>query len=83
MEQEAATQLAAQANLPKPAVTCPDDLVAKVGATLECYLVGPGESEKVPVHIEVMTVTADGTANFNISVGKAAPGRATPKSPKG
>lgn len=52
-------------------------------ATLECYLVGPGESEKVPVHIEVMTVTADGTANFNISVGKAAPGRATPKSPKG
>ncbi len=69
VERAAATQIAAKANLPKPTITCPDDLDAEVGATLECLLVAPGDTAKLPVHIEVTRVTSDGTAQFDISVG--------------
>ncbi len=69
VQEEAAKQIAAKAKMPKPAVTCPDDLAAEVGATLDCYLVAPGDSTKLPVHIEVTKVGEDGRANFDISVG--------------
>ena len=65
----AASQIAAKANLPKPTITGPDDLDAEVGANLECLLVAPGDTAKLPVHIEVTKVTSDGTAQFDISVG--------------
>ena len=69
VQEETAKQVAAQAKVAKPAVTCPDDLAAKVGATLDCYLVMQGDTKKLPVHIEVMAVGEDGRANFDISVG--------------
>lgn len=70
VENQTAEQLAQQNNLPKPTVTCPGDLDAKVGATMECELVAQGETTKLPVHIAVDKV--EGTdVHWNIEVGKA------------
>lgn len=69
VEQEAAKQIAAQMRLPQPVVTCPDDLEAEVGATLECSLVSGASDGKRPVLIEVVAVDEEGKASFDISVG--------------
>lgn len=72
VETTVAHQLAEQVNQPVPTVTCPGDLEAKVGATMECTLVAKGETTKYPVHVEVTSVnTDDKTAKFSAEVGDA------------
>jgi hypothetical protein len=72
VETTTAKQLAAQVHQPVPKVTCPDDMPAKVGATMTCTLVAQGETTKYPVHIKVNSVNADkGTAQFSAEVGDA------------
>ncbi|MDX6232493.1 MAG: hypothetical protein QOH68_1477 [Nocardioidaceae bacterium] len=72
VETTVAHQLAEQVDQPVPKVTCPDDLEAKVGATMECTLVPQGETTKYPVHVEVTSVnTDDKTAKFSAEVGDA------------
>lgn len=71
VEKKTATELAAKTNQPEPAVTCPDALAAKVGATLDCTLLAQGETQRYPVHLEVDSVSGDGGAHFQISVGSA------------
>ena len=68
VEKEAATQLAAQVNQPEPDISCPDDLDAKVGATMECELSVKGDDAVYPVHIKVTSVK-DGDAKFDVEVG--------------
>ena len=70
VESEAASQLAAKVNQPRPKVTCPRALSAKVGATVDCDLVAQGDTVKYPVHIVVDSVK-DGTAHFRVEVGQA------------
>ncbi|MCU1343919.1 MAG: hypothetical protein JWL70_185 [Acidimicrobiia bacterium] len=73
VESKSATQLAASVGQATPKVTCPGDLTAKVGATLECVLVAQGDSTQLPVHIVVDSLDGD-TAHFSAQVGQAAGG---------
>jgi hypothetical protein len=72
VETTVAHKLAEQVNQPVPDVTCPDDLKAEVGATMECTLVPQGETTMYPVHVKVTSVDTDKhTANFDVEVGEA------------
>jgi hypothetical protein len=73
VETKAAAQLAATVNQPTPTVTCPGDLTAKVGATLDCTLTTAADPTPLPVHIVVDTVS-NGDAQFTAQVGQAAGG---------
>src|SRR5579862_9731067 len=53
VETVTATQLAAEVHQPVPKITCPSDLKAKVGATLDCVLVAQGATTRYAVHLEV------------------------------
>jgi hypothetical protein len=77
VEAQTAEQLAAKLNQPKPTITCPDDLKAEVGATLDCTLVAQGDTTKLPVHLEVDSVK-DGDVHWQISVGNAPGSDGTP-----
>lgn len=68
VEEQAATQLAAQVNAPKPNVDCPGPLKAEVGATLDCVLTAEGDPTRYPVKIEVTSVE-DEKVNFSVEVG--------------
>jgi hypothetical protein len=70
VEAQVATQLAANVNQPKPTITCPGPLPAKVGASIDCDLVAQGDTVKYPVHVVVDSVT-NGTAHFTAQVGQA------------
>lgn len=48
VEAQVATQLAASVNQPKPTITCPGPLPARVGASLDCDLVAQGATVKYP-----------------------------------
>ena len=73
VEAEVATQLAAKVNQPKPTITCPGPLPAKVGASIDCDLVAQGDTVKYPVHVVVDSVT-NGTVNFTSQVGQTPEG---------
>lgn len=79
VEKKTAAELAAKTNQPEPAVTCPDDLVAKVGASLDCTVQAQGETRRYPVHLQVDSVSDDGGAHFQISVGDGPTSDATPE----
>lgn len=68
VEEQVATQLAAQTNNPKPDIDCPGPLKAEVGATLECVLSVQGDTDRYPVKVEVKSVDAK-KASFDIEVG--------------
>ena len=70
VEAQTATQLAAKTNQPKPTITCPGNLAAKVGATMDCTLVAQGDTTQLPVHLTVDSISG-GTAHWNIQVGAA------------
>jgi hypothetical protein len=67
VQSQVATQLAAQVHQPKPNVTCPGSLPAKVGATLNCTLVAQGSTDVYPVSVVVTTVN-NGHVNFTATV---------------
>jgi hypothetical protein len=67
VEQQVAEQLAAQIGSDPPDVSCPGDLDAEVGATMECDLSVEGDSAVYPVQLEVTSVEGD-TVNFDIQV---------------
>lgn len=54
----AAEKLAAQTGQPKPKVTCPDDLVGKVGTTMKCKLTAQ-DGSSLGVTIKVTSVDGD------------------------
>ncbi len=53
-----------------PKVTCPGDLVGKVGATITCTLTPAGSKLVYPVTVTVNS-TKGGTAHFAVQVGQA------------
>jgi hypothetical protein len=69
VEAQVAERLAAKFHQPQPAVSCPSDLRAKVGARLTCILVAQGDTAKYPVTVTV-TSAEDGVATFTIEVAK-------------
>lgn len=72
VESQAEEQLAAQVDTGvTPDVSCPGDLDAEEGATMECELTVEGDDAVYPVSIEVTSVEDD-TANFSIEVGDPA-----------
>ncbi len=70
VEQEAAAQLAAEVDQPEPDISCPEDLEAEVGATMDCELSVEGDDEVFPVRIEVTAVDGD-DVQFDAVVGDA------------
>ncbi|MFD7166663.1 DUF4333 domain-containing protein [Streptomyces violascens] len=59
-----AEKLAATTGQPKPQVTCPEDLVGKVGTTMRCTLTG-GDGRILGVTVNVTSVARD-QVNFDI-----------------
>jgi hypothetical protein len=70
VEAQAAKALAAETGQKPPKVTCHGDLVAKVGAHIDCTLVPRGSKLVYPVRVTVNSVT-NGTAHFVVQVGQA------------
>lgn len=64
VEQEISDQIAAQDGGSAPDVSCPDDLTAEVGETMDCEVTA--ESETFTVTVEVTSVEGD-QANFDIT----------------
>ncbi|MFI7409593.1 DUF4333 domain-containing protein [Streptomyces sp. NPDC049627] len=61
-----AEKLAAQTGQPKPDITCPEDLVGKVGASLRCTLTG---SDGVSLGVTAKVTSVDGdTVDYDIKV---------------
>jgi hypothetical protein len=71
VQTQVAKQLAAEAQQPTPAVSCPGGLAAKVGATVDCTLTPKGSTIIFPVHVTVTSIK-NGTAHFSAQVGQAA-----------
>jgi hypothetical protein len=71
VQTQVAKQLAAEAQQPTPAVSCPGGLAAKVGATVDCRLTPKGSTITFPVHVTVTSIK-NGTARFSAQVGQAA-----------
>ena len=67
VEDQVAVQLAAKVHQPKPAVTCPTGLTAKVGASIQCVLVAQGSTVRYGVKVTVTSVSGS-TAHFDIEV---------------
>lgn len=70
VEEQAATQLAAQVNQPKPNIDCPGPLKAEVAASLDCVLTVTGDTERFPVKVTVTSIEGD-TVKFDVKVGDA------------
>ena len=70
VEEQAATQLAAQVNQPKPDIDCPGPLKAEVGATLDCVLTVQGDAQRFPVTVTATSIEGD-KVNFDVQVGDA------------
>jgi hypothetical protein len=67
VESQISSQIAAEVGVTPESVSCPGDLAATVGTTMQCTLVSEGQT--FPVDISVTAV--DGTnVNFDISVGE-------------
>lgn len=69
VEEGAADALEEQVGI-RPEVSCPDDLEAEVGATMECTLTAGDDPTEYPVTVTVSSVEGD-TANFDVEVGDA------------
>jgi hypothetical protein len=67
VETQVATQVAAEVHQPKPNVSCPGDLDAKVGATMTCVLTPQNSTTSFNVTVKVNSIS-NGTAHFGISV---------------
>lgn len=71
VEQQAITQLAASKGIPlsqAPKLTCPEDLKAKVGATLTCSIgTPPGKVYDVSIVVDSVDKETN-KVNFNIKV---------------
>jgi hypothetical protein len=67
VQAQTSAQLATQTSQPKPTVTCPGALDAKVGAKMDCILVAQGDTTRLPVHLTVDSITGS-TAHWNIQV---------------
>lgn len=65
-----AEKLAATTNQPKPDVTCPEDLVGKVGTTTRCTLTA-GDGSTLGVTVTVTSVE-DEKINFDIKADETA-----------
>jgi hypothetical protein len=65
-----AEKLAAQTGQPKPDVTCPEDLVGKVGTSLRCKLTAT-DGTSFGVTVEVNSVE-DSTIKYDIKVDETA-----------
>ncbi|WP_435798762.1 DUF4333 domain-containing protein [Streptomyces microflavus] len=65
-----AEKLAATTNQPKPDITCPDDLVGKVGATTRCTLTA-GDGSTLGVTVTVTSVEGE-KINFDIKADETA-----------
>src|SRR5699024_8982088 len=70
-----AVHLEAQAETPleeqvgqRPDISCPEDLPAEVGATIECELTAEGMAEAYGVTMTVTDVADDGNVGFDIAV---------------
>jgi hypothetical protein len=70
VEAQAAKALAAETGQEAPKVTCPGNLLAKVGAHIECTLVPHDSTLVYPVRVTVNSVE-NGTAHFSVQVGQA------------
>jgi hypothetical protein len=64
VEQEAEIQLAAQIG-EEPDITCPGNLDAEVGATMECELTLESDDGTYPVYVEITSIEGD-RANFDV-----------------
>lgn len=53
----------------RPDISCPDDLEAQVGATIECTLTAGDDPTEYPVTVTVSSVDGD-SANFDVEVGE-------------
>lgn len=70
LEQQVATQIAAEAGIEEPPVSCPDDLEAEEGATTTCALTvtdAAGDEVVYDVDVQVSAVN-DGTVDFDLQV---------------
>ncbi|MFC9028338.1 DUF4333 domain-containing protein [Streptomyces arboris] len=65
-----AEKLAATTNQPKPDITCPEDLVGKVGTTTRCTLTA-GDGSTLGVTVTVTSVE-DEKINFDIKADETA-----------
>ena len=80
VESQVATELAAKVNQPKPKVTCPGPLRAKVGASIDCQLVAQGDTASYAVHVVVDTVK-NGKVHFTASVADTPTGASSTTGP--
>ena len=69
VEEGAADALEEQVGI-RPEVSCPDDLEAEVGASMQCTLTAGDDPTEYPVTVTVSSVEGD-TANFDVEVGDA------------
>lgn len=65
VEQQAMAALTAKTGKPAPAITCPGNLKAEVGASMVCAIVLDGATYDVTVTV---TAVADGKAQFDVVV---------------
>ena len=70
VEAQVAKQLAEEVNQPEPDISCPTDLKAEVGASIECELSVEGDDDIYPVTVTVTKVKDDGTVDFDAEVGE-------------
>ena len=57
----------------RPDISCPDDLEAEVGASMECTLTAGDDPTEYPVTVTVSSVEGD-SAKFDVEVGDAPAG---------
>lgn len=69
VEHNVSQQLAAEVHQPPPAVSCPDDLPAKVGAKMTCVLTPQGATTRFDVTVTVDSLK-NGQAHFTAQVAK-------------
>ncbi|MHB8681560.1 MAG: DUF4333 domain-containing protein [Acidimicrobiales bacterium] len=69
VEHNVAVQLANETHQPLPNISCPGDLTAKVGTTMQCVLTAQGSTVRYGVTVTVNSVS-NGTAHFSAQVGK-------------
>jgi hypothetical protein len=70
VESQVAKELAAEVHQPVPKVVCPNDLKAKVKASMICTLTPSGSRATYPVTVTVTSVT-NGVAHFHAQVGNS------------
>jgi hypothetical protein len=75
VQTQAAKIVAHESGQPRPIVTCPHGLNAKVGASVKCSLVAKGSTLVYPVKVTVRSIHGN-TADFFVQVGQA-PGAAS------